>query len=53
MKVDHILKLSELYKKYVSIDEYRKIAPQSVVFLNCQEIPQKGTKAYRKAVDYF
>ena len=47
MKVDHILKLNELNKKYPLIEEFKKIAPSSVVFFNLGDVvPQKGTKAY-------
>ena len=54
MKVDHILKLNELYNKYLSIDKFKKIAPTSVVFFNGSDIiPKKGTKSYKKAVKYF
>jgi len=53
-KVENILKINDLSKKYLPLEEFRKIAPTSIVFFNCgPEIPLKGTKAYERAVTYF
>lgn len=53
IKTDNMHTLTELSKKYLPFEEYRKIAPQTVVFVNHQEPPSKGTKAYKNAVKYF
>ena len=39
-KVENILKIMELSKKYLPLEEFKKIAPSSIVFFNCgPEIP--------------
>ena len=44
----------DLQRKYLTYEEFRKIAPQSTVFYNCPDgPPTKGTKAYRRAVAFF
>lgn len=46
--------LLDLQRKYLSLEEYRKIAPTQTVFYNCPDgPPQKGTKAHRRAVAFF
>ena len=34
MKTDNFTTITELSKKYLTFEEYKKIAPQSVVFVN-------------------
>ena len=53
MKTDNFTTITELSKKYLTFEEYKKIAPQSVVFVNHSEPPAKGTKAYKNAVKFF
>ena len=53
IKTDNMSTLTELSKKYLPFEEYKKIAPQTVVFVNHQEPPSKGSKAYKNAVKYF
>lgn len=44
----------DLQRKYLTLEEFRKIAPQQTVFFNCPDgPPTKGTKAHRRAVSYF
>lgn len=53
-KIELFQKLIDLQRKYLTLEEYKKIAPNQTVFFNCPEGPPlKGTKAYRRAVSYF
>ena len=54
MKIELFQKILDLQRKYLSLDEFRKIAPTSAVIYNCPDgPPSKNTKAYRRALSYF
>ena len=43
-----------MQRKYLSYEEFQKIAPSQPVFYNCPDgPPSKNTKAYRRALSYF
>ena len=53
-KVELFQKLMDLQRKYLTLEEFKKLAPTQTVFFNCPDGPPvKGTKAYRRAVSYF
>lgn len=38
----------------MTLEEFKKIAPKETVFFNCPDGPPvKGTRAYRRGVNYF
>ena len=54
VKVELFQKLVDLQRKYLTLEEFKKIAPAQTVFFNLPEgMPVKGTKAYRRAVSFF
>ena len=53
-KVELFQKLLDLQRKYLSLEEFKKIAPTTTLFFNCPDgPPSKGTKAYRREVSFF
>lgn len=53
-KIELFQKLIDLQRKYLTYEEFRKIAPTQTIFFNCPDgAPVKGTKAYRRAVSFF
>ena len=44
----------DLQRKYLTLEEFRKIAPTSTVFFNCPDgPPAKGTKAHRRESRFY
>ena len=54
MKVELFQKIIDLQRKYLTLEEYRRIAPTQPYFFNCPDGPPlKGTKAHRRALSFF